>query len=84
MKHKQSTRLHVMPHTRLETVWRVVLPDGRVQWEVWTAVKDRNAPFHGMQGTNLTLHDDGSVTRVTINPDMTDRVIEVMPMYGEE
>lgn len=79
-----ATRLYIAPNTRLQTVWRCVGGDGRVTWQVWTACHDRNAPFNDMLGTFMQLHPTGAVDRVTLSPDGTERIMEVMPQIGDD
>lgn len=71
------TRLYIPPRTRLETVWRV--GDGSGRWQVWTSVADRSAPFAAMLGTMLQLHPSGKAERITLRPDGTLDIMEVMP-----
>lgn len=78
------TRLSVTPNTRLQTVFRVVGPDGVVTWQVWTACHNRNAPLHEMLGTFMQLNADGSATRVTYRPDDTVHEFECLPAYKDK
>lgn len=72
------SRLYIPPHTRLETVWRVVRDDGTVTWQCWTATPDRNAPFHAMLGTAIVLHPTGAAQRMTLGPDDSVTLMDVM------
>jgi hypothetical protein len=74
-----SDRLYIPPKTQLHTVWRV--DHGFL---VMTDVPDRNAPFNRLLGTGMLLRSDGSVTRVTINPDGSERHHEVMPRRADD
>lgn len=74
-----ATRLYIPTNTRLQTVWRVVHPDGSISWQAWTACHDRNAPFEQMLGTALVMHANGSADRITIRPDDTTHLMTVMP-----
>jgi len=76
------TRLNIPRGTRLETVWRVVDVYGQVNWQVFTACADRNAPFKQMQGTALWLNADGSASRHTEDGDVIDH-FDVMPSLAE-
>jgi len=77
--HKTNvTRLSIPRGTRLETVWRVVDMHGRINWHVYTACADRNAPFNKMQGTCLLLHADGGAARYTDDNDLVN-YMEIMP-----
>ena len=73
-----ATRLYIPPRTKLETVWRT-----KSGWLCYTAIVDRGAPFTDCIGTALLLNHDGSACRVTLNPDGTERMMQVMPEYGE-
>ena len=68
------TPLGVPPRTR---VYHIVRHDG--EWRVWIAVKDMQANYSQWRGTYLALGFDGSVTRVTIQPDGSEDIMEVMP-----
>lgn len=48
-------------------------------WRVWLAVKDMQQPYSLWLGTYLLLRDDGSVTRVTIEPDGMEQIMEIKP-----
>jgi hypothetical protein len=74
-----QSRLYIPTNVRLQTIWRVVHPNGTVSWQAWTACHDRNAPFEQMLGTALVLHANGSADRMTIRPDDTTQIMTVMP-----
>lgn len=83
MSYKSATKLNIPRGTRLHTVWRAVLHDGTIQWQVWTGIDDVNAPFGKALGTYMQLNDDGSVTRVTERHNDVD-IWEIIPAYGDK
>lgn len=60
----------------LQTVW---YDPTNNTWQAWTACHNRNAPFADMMGTCLVMHSGGKAERMTVNPDGTVRVMEVIP-----
>ena len=79
----KATRLYIPPRTRLETIWRTFDDVGQIHWHVYTACRDRNAPWEQMEGTALQLDCDGVVTRYTEGADVMLNMIEVMPNVME-
>ena len=72
-----ATRLYIPPRTHLETIWRTVDDDGVVHWHVYTACRDRNAPWREMEGTAIQLDNNGTATRYTENEYLS--MMEIMP-----
>lgn len=65
-------RIGIPPKTPFSALFRV----GK-QWHVWIAARDMQVPYEQWQGTYLSLHDDGSIDRVTVYDDGHEDVMNI-------